>query len=174
MSQSASTCDRLCILDHVPDLDKLYNYRERATNSICLGQICPYLLGSKIIIFFDHAALKYLLKKLDAKSRLIWWMLLLQEFDIEIKDKKGANNAVADHLSQIEHEPDPMPIRGNFSDEQLLHMDTSTPWFFPPEASQLYKEKTKSFVSASQTPRSAQSSTFVMQQLEAATMDQLG
>ncbi|RDY04928.1 Retrovirus-related Pol polyprotein from transposon 17.6, partial [Mucuna pruriens] len=51
-----------------------------------------YLLGSKIIIFSDHVALRFLLKKPDVKSRLIWWMLLLQEFDNEIRDKKGAKN----------------------------------------------------------------------------------
>ncbi|RDY05728.1 Retrovirus-related Pol polyprotein from transposon 17.6, partial [Mucuna pruriens] len=120
-----------------------------------LEKFCSYLLGSKVIIFSDHVSLKYLLKKPDAKPRIIRWMLLLQEFDLEIKDKKGADNAVADHLSQIEREPDLMPIRDNFLDEQLLHMDTLTPWFagicnfifasqFPPEASQLYREKIKS------------------------------
>jgi hypothetical protein len=53
-----------------------------------LDKLRSYLLGSKIIIFFDHAALKYLFSKKDAKSRLIRWILLLQEFDIEIGDKK--------------------------------------------------------------------------------------
>ncbi|RDX90034.1 Retrovirus-related Pol polyprotein from transposon 17.6, partial [Mucuna pruriens] len=76
-----------------------------ASNS-ALGAV----LGSKIIVFFDHAALKFSLKKADAKPRLIRWMLLLQEFNIEIRDKKGAENSVADHLSQIERESDPMPI----------------------------------------------------------------
>ncbi|RDX60888.1 hypothetical protein CR513_60929, partial [Mucuna pruriens] len=82
-------------------------------------------------------------------------MLLLQEFDLEIRDKKDVDNVVADHLSRIEREPDPMPIRDDFPHEQLLNMDTSTPWFvdisnfivasqFPLEASQLYKEKIKS------------------------------
>ncbi|RDX98437.1 Retrovirus-related Pol polyprotein, partial [Mucuna pruriens] len=104
-----------------------------------LDKFCSYLLGSKII-------------KLDAKPRLIQWMLLIQEFNIEIKDKKGAENSVADHLSRIEREADPMPIRDEFPDEQLLHITTPTPWFadicnfvaasqFPPEASRLYKER---------------------------------
>ncbi|RDY12764.1 Retrovirus-related Pol polyprotein from transposon 17.6, partial [Mucuna pruriens] len=111
-----------------------------------LDKFRSYLLGSKVIIFSNHAASKYLLKKLDAKPRLNRWMLLLQEFDLEIEDKKGVDNVVADHLSRIEREPDPMPIRDDFLDEQLLHMDTSTPWFanFSPKASRLYREKIKS------------------------------
>ncbi|RDY10222.1 Retrovirus-related Pol polyprotein from transposon 17.6, partial [Mucuna pruriens] len=79
-------------------------------NLFALDKFRSYLLGSKIIIFFDHATLPFLLKKLDAKPRLIRWMLFLQEFDIEIKDKKCAENLVADHLSRIERESDLMPI----------------------------------------------------------------
>ncbi|RDX82342.1 Retrovirus-related Pol polyprotein from transposon 17.6, partial [Mucuna pruriens] len=112
-----------------------------------LDKFRSYLLGSKVIVFPDHPALKHLLKKPDAKPRLIRWMLLL--------DKKGNDNVVADHLSRIERELDSMPIRDDFPDEQLLCMETSTPWFvdicnfivasqFPPEASRLYREKIKS------------------------------
>ncbi|PNX60458.1 hypothetical protein L195_g060191, partial [Trifolium pratense] len=85
-----------------------------------LDKFRSYLLGSKVVVFTDHAALKYLLKKPEAKPRLIRWMLLLQEFNVEIKDKSGAENLVADHLSRIERDADPFPIHDNFPDEQLL------------------------------------------------------
>ncbi|GJQ89206.1 reverse transcriptase domain-containing protein [Tanacetum coccineum] len=49
----------------------------------------PYLILSKTIVYTDHSALKYLFSKQDAKPRLIRCVLLLQGFDIEIKDKKS-------------------------------------------------------------------------------------
>ena len=67
-----------------------------------------------------------------AKPRLIRWVLLLQEFDLHITDKKGAENPVADNLSRLENIlNDPLPIDDSFPDEQLaaINVSQNTPWY---------------------------------------------
>ncbi|GJY00676.1 putative nucleotidyltransferase, ribonuclease H [Tanacetum coccineum] len=75
--------------------------------------------------------------KQDAKPRLIRWVLLLQGFNIEIKDKKGAENLAADHLSRLEN-PDlgtftEEEIADKFPDEHLMILKTKLnedePWY---------------------------------------------
>ena len=67
----------------------------------------------------------------ESKSRLIIWVLLLQEFDLHIIDRKGAENPVADNLSRLENVlDDPLPIDDSFPDEQLAVINASrtSPW----------------------------------------------
>nr|GFA87579.1 reverse transcriptase domain-containing protein [Tanacetum cinerariifolium] len=94
----------------------------------------PYLVLSKSIVYTDHSALKYLLSKQDAKPRLIWWVLHLQEFDIIVRDKKGTKNLAADRLSRLENPHKDVfenkDINENFPLETLGKISIgSTIWF---------------------------------------------
>nr|GEZ52051.1 reverse transcriptase domain-containing protein [Tanacetum cinerariifolium] len=77
---------------------------------------------------------KYLLNKQDAKPRLLLWVLLLQEFDTTILDKKGSENLAADHLSRLENPHKDVlenkDINENFPLETLGSLSyDSTLWF---------------------------------------------
>nr|GEX05503.1 reverse transcriptase domain-containing protein [Tanacetum cinerariifolium] len=96
----------------VPDLNLPFELMCDASDfaiDTVLGQLYafekypPYLVLSKSVVYTDHSALKYLLSKQDAKPRLIRWVLLFQEFDIIIRDKKGTENLAAYYLSRLEN-----------------------------------------------------------------------
>ena len=71
-----------------PQLNYATTKKELLAIVFAIDKVRSYLIGAKVIVYADHAALKYLLTKKDAKPRLIRWILLLQEFDLEIKDKR--------------------------------------------------------------------------------------
>lgn len=97
-----------------------------------LDKFRSYLLGNKVVVFTDHAAIRYLLSKENVKPRLLRWLLLIQEFHIEIKDKCGKENVVADHLSRLisAYNDDTFhrDIKETFPDESLFAVRT-LPWF---------------------------------------------
>ncbi|XP_074288008.1 uncharacterized protein LOC141613165 [Silene latifolia] len=91
-----------------------------------------YLVGAKVIVFTDHVALRHLLIKKESKPRLIRWILLLQEFDMEIRDKKGVENVVADHLSRLINlnVDNGLPINDHLPDDHLLSLSLGeAPWY---------------------------------------------
>jgi hypothetical protein len=88
-----------------------------------------YIVNSKVIVHTDHAAIKYLLAKKDAKPRLIRWIPLLQEFDVEICDNKGVENVVADHLSRMNRgQDDKEPKEDNMRDDHLYRVLDKDTW----------------------------------------------
>lgn len=92
-----------------------------------------YMVGKKVIVYTDHASIKYLISKKDAKPRLIRWAMLLQKFDLDIRGKKGVENLVTNNFSRFPKEDQ---INNNeliqeiFPDEQLLLIiDDMTPCY---------------------------------------------
>ena len=63
------------------------------------------------------------------KPRLIRWILFLQEFDLEIKDKKWSKNLVADHLIRILVEEENVSLRDTFPDKQLFFLNSKLSWY---------------------------------------------
>ena len=106
------------------EAQKNYTTTEKELLAIVLAleKFRSYLIGSKVIVYTDLSALKHLLGKRESKPRLIQWILLLQEFDLEIRDKK-----MADHLSRIHDTQD--SLNDAFPDEQLMTISQVSPWY---------------------------------------------
>ncbi|RVW27640.1 Retrovirus-related Pol polyprotein from transposon 17.6 [Vitis vinifera] len=119
-------CDLLC-KQTLNEAQRNYTTTEKELLVVvfALDKFRAYLVGSFIIVFIDHSALKYLLTKQDAEARLIRWILLLQDFDLQIRDKKGVENVVADHLSRlaIAHNSHLLPINDDFPEESLMLLE---------------------------------------------------
>jgi hypothetical protein len=113
-----------------PRLNYATTEKELLAMVFAIKKFISYLVGANVIVYTDHAALKYLLTKKDAKPHLIQWILLLQEFDLEIRDKKGVENSVADHLSRLHFEESAeLPINNYMRDDTLLKVSTTDPWY---------------------------------------------
>ena len=103
------------------------NYATTEKKLLSFDKFRPYLISNKVIVHTNHSTIKYLMAKKEAKLRLIRWVLLLQEFDMEIKEKKGTQNLVANHFSHLEGPIKEVQINDNFLDEQFLEIEDVKP-----------------------------------------------
>jgi hypothetical protein len=113
-----------------PQLNYATTEKELLAIVFAIDKFRSYLVRAKVIVYTDHIALKCLLTKKDAKPLLIRWILLLQEFGLEIKDKKGVENSVTDHLSRMQFEnPKELPINDSLQDDMLFKITKFDPWY---------------------------------------------
>jgi hypothetical protein len=113
-----------------PQLNYATTEKEHLATIFAIEKFRSYFVGTKVNVYTDHATFKYLLMKKDAKPHMIQWILLLQEFNLEIRDKKGVENSVANHLSHLQFEEfAKLPINDYMRDDTLLKVSTTNPWY---------------------------------------------
>jgi hypothetical protein len=88
-----------------------------------------YIRGYQAFVHIDHSTIKFLMNKPVTNPRATRWLLLLQEFNINIIDTPGKDNLVADFLSRMIHLGDNTPVDDNFPDEFFFPISTFTPWY---------------------------------------------
>jgi hypothetical protein len=88
-----------------------------------------YITGYQAFVHTDHSTIKFLMKKPVTNPRVTRWLLLLQEFNINIIDRPSKDNLVADFLSRMIHLGDNTPVEDNFPNENLFVISTFTSWY---------------------------------------------
>eukprot|EP00253_Pinus_taeda_P007202 PITA_07202 len=88
-----------------------------------------YITGYSVVLYTDHSAIKYLANKPITNARITRWLILLQEFDITIKDRPGKENPVADFLSRIPKSIETTAVEDQFPNEHLFAVAVRTPWY---------------------------------------------
>ena len=82
-----------------------------------------------MVLYTNHSVIKYLANKPVTNGRVTRWLILLQEFDIIIKDRLGKENPVADFLSSMPETDDSVAVEDQFPDEHLFVVTMKTPWY---------------------------------------------
>ena len=94
-----------------------------------VNKVRHYITGYPVVLYTDHSAIKILANKPITNGRVTIWLILLQEFDITIKDRPGKDNPVAYFLSQIPKPMDVVAVEDQFPDEHLFVVTARTPWY---------------------------------------------
>lgn len=113
------------------DAQENYNTAEKELLAVVFAveKFRSYIVDSKVTVHTNYSAIKYLMAQ-GTKPQLIRWVLLLQEFDLEIIDHKGAENQVAYQLSCLKNEEfqqEKGDIKERFPDKQLFRIEIKEP-----------------------------------------------
>ena len=115
--------------------EKNYSTTEREALAMIysVGKFRHYLLANHFFFYVDHQALIYLVNRPVVSGRIARWMLLLQEYEFEVVYKSGRRHLMADHLSRIESEEEPLGVDDQFPDASLfmVHVQPFEDWRTP-------------------------------------------
>lgn len=95
-----------------------------------LNKFRHYITGYQTFVHTNHAAIRYLMNKLNVNARIIRWLLLLQQFDLTIIDKHGKENVVANFFSRVNFPTgEEGMLDDQMLDEHLFSILVLSPWF---------------------------------------------
>eukprot|EP00253_Pinus_taeda_P005544 PITA_05544 len=112
-----------------PNWDLPFQISSDALDTAIGAILGHYITGYHVILYTDHSNIKYLANKPITNGKITRWLILLQEFDITIKDRPGKENHVADFLSRMPKPMDAAAVEDQFPDENLFVVAVKTPWY---------------------------------------------
>ena len=111
------------------ELNYTVTEKEFLATIYAINKFRHYITGYQVFLHTDHSAIRYLANKPIMNGRITRWQLLLQEFDITIKDRPGKENVVAYFLSRVPKTNDTLIVDDQFPDEHLFAVAVKNPWY---------------------------------------------
>jgi hypothetical protein len=88
-----------------------------------------YITCYPVILYTNHSGIRFLANKPITNVWVTRWLLLLQEFDITIKDRPGREILVVGFLSHIPKTYNSLTVEDRFPDEHMFVITTKPPWY---------------------------------------------
>ena len=111
------------------DLNYIVTEKEFLEVIYTINKFRHYITSYQVFLYTDHSAIRYLANKPIIIGRVTRWLLILQKFDINIKDRLGKEKVVADFLSRVPNSDDPLAVDDQFPNENFFVVAVKTPWY---------------------------------------------